>query len=158
MVERGLHSGDHEFALYAGINRNIMRLISGDPLEDVHHEQVGYYDVIERHGLLFHGAFQDIWERMVYRLRGQYSRLVGVIGIDQQQIKDARVPGAGHVQLVIQGDDRTLFEGPVSWQDEQPLELEIDVANVSRLTVLVDYGEGIDRSDFVDLCELRVIK
>jgi predicted ATPase/signal transduction histidine kinase/CheY-like chemotaxis protein len=70
VVQGGLQRGDQEFALYAAINRIILRLIIGDPLEDIHHEAASHYDVIERHRLLFHHAFLNIWERHVHRLRG----------------------------------------------------------------------------------------
>ena len=87
---------------------------------------------------------------LTYRLRGKFRRLVAVVGIDDQV-------DAGHVRLIIRGDDKTLFDQPVAWNHE-PLELDLDVSGVSRLSVLVDFGEDNDRSDFLDLCEARVIK
>ncbi len=89
---------------------------------------------------------------LVYRLRGQYRRLVTIAGID-----DTMRGKGGHVHLVITGDDKTLLEKDISDQDE-PLDLDLDVEGINRLTILVDFGENSDIADHLVLCEARVIK
>lgn len=89
---------------------------------------------------------------LVYRLRGQFRRLVTLAGID-----DTMRGKGGHVHLVITGDDKTLFEKDITDQDE-PLPLDLDVSGVNRLTILVDFGENSDIADHLVLCDVRVIK
>ncbi len=86
-----------------------------------------------------------------YRLPEEYRTFQAVVGID-----DRARPG-GDVQLTIHGDDRTLFEGRISGRDA-PRPLDLDVAGVNRLRITVDYGEGLDLADHLDLCEARILK
>lgn len=88
---------------------------------------------------------------MIYLLDGKSSRLRAIAGID-----DLARP-AGSVKLVIQGDDRSLFEQTLSGQDA-PLSLDVDLKGVRRLTILVDFGDGQDSADFLDLCDARILQ
>jgi hypothetical protein len=88
---------------------------------------------------------------LVYRLPGRFRRLVAVAGIDD------RVRPRGNVRLVIRGDDRVLLDTAVAGTDPaRPLDL--DVADVRRLTILVDFGEDLDVADHLDLCEARLLQ
>jgi len=89
---------------------------------------------------------------LAYRLSGKYTQFLAKAGIDES------VGEAGHVELVIRGDGAELFRGPISGKDEQPTELNLDVTDVRRLTILVDFGEGGDIADHLDLCDARVKK
>lgn len=88
-----------------------------------------------------------------YRLRRNFRNFSAVAGIDDEG------NGAGHVRLVILGDGQTLYDQPISAQDkERQKPISLDVSSVSLLTVLVDFGEQGDTSDFLDLCEAKVTK
>jgi hypothetical protein len=89
---------------------------------------------------------------LVYRLpAGQYRMFKAVAGIDD------RVRPEGNVRLLISGDGKTLFEATLTGHDD-PLPLDIDVHGVNRLRILVDFGEGQEVSDHLDLCEARILK
>ena len=70
---------------------------------------------------------------------------------------DSRLQGGGNVVLVIRGDNRELFRQAVSGQ-QPPLELDLNIENVRRLEILVDFGETLDVADHLNLCNARVIK
>ncbi|HJS09380.1 MAG TPA: NPCBM/NEW2 domain-containing protein [Pirellulales bacterium] len=89
--------------------------------------------------------------KMVYRLPAQSKRFRAVAGIDDG------VGNLGSVQLVIQGDDRQLYSGKLGGSDP-PVELDLDLAGVRRLTILVDFGDDLDVADHLNLCEARIVK
>ena len=99
-----------------------------------------------RKGLALHSR-----TRLVYRLPGRFRRFMATVGIDD------RVRPLGHVRLVISGDDRVLMDSPITGTDP-PKPLDLDLAGVRRLIILVDFGEDLDVSDHLDLCEARVVK
>lgn len=88
---------------------------------------------------------------LTYRLRGKYRKFMAIAGIDDE------VEGLGHVRLVIEADSKTVFDEPIRGADPAR-EIEIDISGVNVLKILVDFGEGGDTSDFLDLCEARVTK
>ncbi len=89
---------------------------------------------------------------LAYRLRGKYRRLLATAGLDNE----VRGKG-GNVRLVIKGDDKTLYDQPIVDGDD-PRPLELDVSGVSRLTILVDFGENGGVADHLDLCDVKVLK
>lgn len=89
---------------------------------------------------------------LTYRLPpGRYRRLKALAGIDDR----SRPEGA--VRLTIFGDDKPLYEGDVTGRDE-PLPLDLDISRVSRLKVVVGFGEGQEVQDHFDLCDARILK
>jgi len=88
---------------------------------------------------------------LTYRVPRNFKRLLATVGIDD------RVRETGHVRLVVTGDNRTLFDRPISGKDA-PLELDLDLTGVRRMTVLVDYGEGLDIADHLNLANARITK
>ena len=86
-----------------------------------------------------------------YRLPEKYRTFAATAGIDD------RLRPAGSVRLVIMGDERTLFDGTLSGEDA-PRAIELDVSGVSRLKLIVDFGEDMDVGDALDLCEARLSK
>lgn len=88
---------------------------------------------------------------VVYRLPDRFRRFQAQVGIDD------RVRPQGHVRLVIQGDERTLWEGTVSGS-EPARALDLDLTGVRRLSILVDFGENLDVADHLDLAEARIVK
>lgn len=93
------------------------------------------------------------YTKLVYRLPGKYSRLVGLAGINAQM-----APG-GHVRLKIIGDQQAdpLWDGTIAGGDA-PHELSIDLTGVRRLIIEVDFGENGDSGDHLNLCDLRIIQ
>ncbi len=88
---------------------------------------------------------------VVFRLPGEFTKLVGLAGIDD------RAGDGGSVHLVIYGDNRVIFEKRIA-SDDPPAEINVDLQGATRVKVLVDYADNLDNSDQLDLCELRVVK
>ena len=88
---------------------------------------------------------------VVYRLPDRFRRFQAILGIDDI------VRPHGNVRLVIRGDDRVLLDKTIRGTDP-PEPIDLDISGVRRLTILADFGETLDVSDHLDLCEARVIK
>jgi hypothetical protein len=88
---------------------------------------------------------------LVYRLTEEFRQFQALVGIDD------RVRPAGDVRLVIQGDDRELFNEAITGSDE-PWPLTLDISGVRRLRILVDFGQQLDIADWLNLCDARVTK
>lgn len=99
-----------------------------------------------RKGLALHSR-----TRLVYRLPGRFRRFEATVGIDD------RVRPRGNVRLVIHGDDRVLLETTVAGTDPAQA-VDLDLGGVRRLAILVDYGDGLDVADHLDLCNARIVK
>jgi hypothetical protein len=88
---------------------------------------------------------------MVYRLPAGYRRLTALAGIEP----DARA--SGHVRLEIFGDDEPLAIADIDGTGApQPIDVEIE--GVKRLKIIVDYGKNLDTGDWLNLCDLKVVK
>jgi len=101
-----------------------------------------------------------------YRIGGDYRRFQAIMGIDDT----LRV--GGDVEVVIKGDGRTLFKGPVSIHERgepgstnaterklmQPVKLDLDVTGVVELEIFVDFGEQNEVGDCLDLADAKVVK
>lgn len=91
-----------------------------------------------------------------YRIGGEFSRFQAVMGID-----DA-VGRQGNVTVVISGDGRQLFSGPVrgDGDDDAPRTqlLDLDVSGVRDLEILVDFGDDNNTGDYLDLADARLVK
>ena len=88
---------------------------------------------------------------LVYRLTDDFRRFRAVVGIDD------RVREGGNVKLVIAKDGQVLWSKSVDGK-QPPLELDLDVAGVRRLSILVDFGEDLDIADHLNLCDARLTK
>lgn len=99
-----------------------------------------------RKGLALHSR-SDV----AYRLPGEFTRFVATAGIDPSQ------RSRGNVRLEIRGDDRVLFDGPIAGGSSAQ-SLDLDVTGVGRLTILVDYGDGLDIGDQLILGNARLIR
>lgn len=89
-----------------------------------------------------------------YRLNGEYRTLQATVGID-----DLADPTdvEGDVVLTITGDGRELFRAAIKNSDP-PRPLELDLSTVRDLEILVDFGEGLDIADWLDLADAKVLK
>jgi NPCBM/NEW2 domain len=86
-----------------------------------------------------------------YKVSGKGKRLKALAGIDDS------VREAGSARLVITGDGKTLYDGKILGRDE-PVDLDLDVAGVKRLNIVVDFGEGLDVGNYLDLADARIVK
>ena len=99
-------------------------------------------------GLYIHSKSTLTW-----RLDRKFRRLQAVMGIDQ----DVARRGLGTTDVTISGDNRVLFQEPVTWETD-PIELDLDVSGVRELRILVDVGGDTNLSDWLDLADARVVK
>ena len=70
---------------------------------------------------------------------------------------DDSVRDVGGVRLVISADGKKIFDKSISGS-EGPVNIDLDIAGAKRLTLLVDYGAGLDAGDYLDLAEARILK
>lgn len=99
-----------------------------------------------RKGLALHSRTE-----LVYRLPDHFSRFRAVAGID-----DTVRPG-GKVRLVIHGDDKELLDTTIAGSDA-PRPVDVDLIGIRRLTILVDFGDGLSTGDYLLLCNARLCK
>jgi hypothetical protein len=90
--------------------------------------------------------------RLTYSLDGQYRTFVARAGIDDE----ARP--AGNAVLTIAGDEKELLPAVTLTGAGQSIPLRLDVSGVRTLVITVEYGQGLDVGDHVDLAEARLIK
>ncbi len=92
---------------------------------------------------------------LVFDLEGKYSRLRGLAGVDDQVQRSQ-----GPVELSIWGDGELLLKLSLSAADRPRTHpLDLNIQGVRRLKIMVNYPSGqFFGDDFVDLCQLRVIK
>ena len=88
---------------------------------------------------------------LVYLLDRQYRRFKAFAGIAPA------VGQQGHIHLVFWGDGQQLLETQIKGGGE-PLEIDIDITDVRRLKILVDFGDHLDLADYLHLCDAKVVK
>ena len=92
-----------------------------------------------------------------YALDGRYSKLTAVVGVDDDVAfnqRRGRTPTA--VELRVETDGQEVLKRLVS-APEDPFPLELDLAGVSTLTVIVDFGDNDSTCDYLDLADARLI-
>ena len=100
-----------------------------------------------KRGLALHSR-----SRLTYRLERDYERFKATVEIDD------RFREQGQVLLVIEGNHRVLFEQEIRGSDD-PLDLDIDLRGVQRLSILVDFGpDQSDHGDHLNICNARLTK
>lgn len=87
-----------------------------------------------------------------YTIGGAYESLVATIGID-----DAVRP-SGSVVFRVLGDGKVLFDSGVMTGQDPPRDVMVEVKGVNMMTLIVDYGEGLDLSDHADWGGARLLK
>ncbi len=88
---------------------------------------------------------------MTYRLPAGAKKFTAFAGIDDC------VRDVGGVRLEISADGKKLFDKSISGGDA-PADIDLDVSGAKRLSILVDYGTGLDAGDYLDLAEARILK
>lgn len=91
--------------------------------------------------------------RLTYRLAGEFSRFQALMGIDASVAKS----GLGHVHVTITADEEILLEEDVS-AFTVPRKIDLDIKGYRFLYLQVDFGEGLNIGDRLDLVEARLIK
>lgn len=99
-----------------------------------------------RKGLAIHSRTD-----LAYRIPTGFRRFEAIAGID------AELRDQGHVQLIITGDGKPLFDAAISGSDP-PKTIDLDIDGVRRLTILVDFGENLDIADHLLLGNARITK
>ena len=94
--------------------------------------------------------------KLTYRLPAGFTKFRTIAGIDDRYREN------GFVRLVVKGDGKSLFEQDIPRPDADQLDsaedINVDITGVRRLTILVDFGDGSDISDHLDLCKARITK
>ena len=88
---------------------------------------------------------------LAYHLDRQYRRFKAFAGIAPA------VGQQGHINLVVWGDGQQLLETQIKSGGEA-LEIDIDITDVRRLKILVDFGDNLDVADYLHLCDAKVVK
>jgi len=88
---------------------------------------------------------------LVYRLPAGFRRFIALAGIDPA------TSASGNVRLRILGDDRELLTSDIAGH-LPPQVIDLDIDNVKRLTIVVDYGQNLDAGDWLNLCDARMVK
>lgn len=97
-------------------------------------------------GLILHSRSE-----VDYRLDEDFRRFRATVGIDD------RARPRGHVRLIIRGDDRVLLDTTISGNDP-PRPIDLDLGGARKLSIVVDFGDGLDVGDHLDLADARVVK
>jgi hypothetical protein len=88
---------------------------------------------------------------MVFRLPSGYRQLLATAGIEPV------TSATGNVHFSIYGDDEPLFKTDIAGEDP-PHEINLDVTEVKRLKLVVDFGKNLDTGDWLNLCDARLVK
>ena len=100
-----------------------------------------------------HGFAMPGGSKLAFGLDGKYRRLSGLVGFDP----DASPSGV--VALVIRGDQKELLRQEL--QNERrtnPVKIELDIADVSRIVIEIEYQDGRSSGDLLNLCDWQVNK
>ncbi len=88
--------------------------------------------------------------RMVFPLGARYSRLQGWFGFSPVAPRD------GVVELVVLGDGKELLRKVLKHQVDVPFPLDLEIAEIRRLTLQVNYHDGRNIGDMVHFCDIKV--
>ncbi len=92
-----------------------------------------------------------------YALDGNYSRLTAIVGVDDDVASNqqkGRPPTA--VELRVEADGAEVFRKLINAPDK-PFLLDLDLSDVTTLTVIVDFGDGESTCDYLDLADAKLI-
>jgi len=91
--------------------------------------------------------------KLTYRLAGEFSRFQALMGIDASVAKS----GLGDVHVTISADDKIILNEQVTAFTALH-KIDLDVKGYRFLHILVDFGEGLNIADRLDLVDARLIK
>jgi hypothetical protein len=98
-------------------------------------------------GLGFHSRAE-----VTYALDGKYESLAATIGIDDV------VRPAGSVIFRVLGDGKVLFESELLTGAAPPQDILVGIKGVRQLTLVADYGDELDLSDYADWGGARLLR
>lgn len=109
---------------------------------------------ISIHGRSFQkGIGCHSFSEIKYKLDGQYETFVSTIGID-----DAVRPNGSVVFRVLGDDRKVLYESDLLRGTDAAEQIIVDIQNQQEMTLVVDFGDGLDLSDYADWADARFIK
>ncbi len=96
--------------------------------------------------------------RIDYALDGRYSRLLAVVGVDDEVAFDCvQEDGTpSRVQLTILADGDEIWEANIE-ATADPVTLNLDLKGRQTLSLIVDFGDGDSACDFLDLADARLL-
>lgn len=80
-----------------------------------------------------------------------YDRFVSLVAID------ASANGYGDCEVVVKVDDQERFRRRLTGAD-LPVLVDLPLDGAQTLSLIVEYGEGLDLADHVDWCDARLLK
>jgi hypothetical protein len=91
---------------------------------------------------------------LVYDIGGDYKEFKAILGFDDQ------VTGDSHVKLLIEGDNKKLYEAEIRRgdKDKNGIPLTVDVKNVKMLRIVVSSADLFDLGYHINLADARVSK
>lgn len=89
---------------------------------------------------------------LTFAIDGAYEMFVATIGIDDS------VRPRGSVVFRVAGDGRVLYDSGVVTGKDEPVDIRVDVTDVRRLRLIVDFGEGLDLADHANWADARLLK
>ncbi len=90
--------------------------------------------------------------QLLYDINKTFETFVATIGLDDF------VRPRGSVVFRVLGDSETLYDSGVISGKDDPVVVRVDVANVKRLGLVVDYGEELDLADHADWGDARLLR
>lgn len=89
---------------------------------------------------------------LTYELPEPFAALAATIGLDNF------VRPRGSVVYRVTGDGRTLYDSGLITGRDEPQDILVDITGVKTLTLIVDYGEGLDMADHANWGGVRLIR
>lgn len=89
---------------------------------------------------------------ITYALDGKYESFAATIGLD-----DAVRP-AGSVTFRVLGDGKTLFDSELLTGADEPRDILVAIKGVRQLTLIADYGDELDLSDYANWGGARLLR
>lgn len=93
------------------------------------------------------------YSEIKYNLDGKYESFVSTIGID-----DVVRPRGCVVFRVLGDDQKVLYESDLLRGTDAPRNIIVDVQRQKEMTLVVDFGDELDLSDYSDWAAARLIK
>ena len=91
--------------------------------------------------------------RVEYRVPEGFRWFRAAVGMDES------VGEAAHFRFIVYGDNKELLSREFDAAGNYlPLDMELDISGVRRLSIAVDAGQGLEIGDQLNLCEARLTK
>jgi len=87
-----------------------------------------------------------------FKLDGAFETFVATIAVDES------VRPRGSVLFRVEGDGRMLFDSGLVTGATEPRDLQVAVKGVREMTLVVDYGDGLDLADHAVWAGARVLR